>query len=698
MSKIQLKIIKQGKKLNTKLRIQSLLKSNWVYPIFLIIIGLISYVISFPKLGFYWDDWQAVFLYQNYDVNMLREYFFYDRPFSSWTYEIIFPFLPMNPIAWQMYTMILRVLAIWFLVSAFIKIWGDKRELFYWVGALLLVFPSFTMQSISVAFNQHFFTFLLFCASIYLMVIWVFSTSKIRFLFYILSLLSMVLHIFTMEYFIGLEVIRPIILFFAINQRFSNIPLKKKILLTVKYYVIFFLIIIVFVIWRIQIYPNLINDPLLLDDPNNPIYLELIFKDPIRNIINLVNLILQDSTYLLTQSWLKALEPLSIRIDAVFYLFSIIIGLGLSLLFFIYSTNICKNQITNKNPTPLRIFVLIGSISLLFGGLSVWITDRQLLEGKWSDRFSLAPMLGVVILILIAIEWLIAKNKKKFILIFVLGLAIAFQMRTTHSYALDWQKQLDYYWQLYWRVPAVKPGTAFFSSKLPSNSSSRFSIGFFLNTLYSQDASKSDISYWYFSNGDEGKYFSTLQKDNEISYKFRNLKFSGSTSNSIAFMHKPESGCLLVFDEAYVGYPDIDPFHMALFPVSNLNQIDSFRIPVIPNRNVFGDEPSHGWCYYFEKADLARQTQHWDDVLQIINEAHQLGFSPQSGVERMPELEAYFYKEDWESFLEVSKSIYAKNEDLDEFLCVQWKRLDETSNKSYPPNVLEEMNFTINCP
>ena len=64
----------------------------------------------------------------------------------------------------------------------------------------------------------------------------------------------------------------------------------------------------------------------------------------------------------------------------------------------------------------------------------------------------------------------------------------------------------------------------------------------------------------------------------------------------------------------------------------------------------------------------------------------------------MPELEAYFYKEDWESFLEVSKSIYAKNEDLDEFLCVQWKRLDETSNKSYPPNVLEEMNFTINCP
>jgi hypothetical protein len=37
---------------------------------------------------------------------------------------------------------------------------------------------------------------------------------------------------------------------------------------------------------------------------------------------------------------------------------------------------------------------LIGICALLFGGLAVWITDRQLLEGKWSDRFSLAPMLG----------------------------------------------------------------------------------------------------------------------------------------------------------------------------------------------------------------------------------------------------------------------------------------------------------------
>ncbi|HSM24854.1 MAG TPA: hypothetical protein VK856_08340, partial [Anaerolineaceae bacterium] len=177
--------------------IKNLLNQFWMYPAFLFFIGMISYVISFPRSGFYWDDWQAVFLNQNYDVNILRDYFFYDRPFSSWTYEVVFPFLPMKPIVWQFFTMLVRVLGIWLIISTFEKIWEDRKELLRWAGALLLVFPSFTMQSISVAFNQHFITLFFFCFSIYLMVIGVISTKKWRWLFLILANISTIIHIFT---------------------------------------------------------------------------------------------------------------------------------------------------------------------------------------------------------------------------------------------------------------------------------------------------------------------------------------------------------------------------------------------------------------------------------------------------------------------------------------------------------------------
>lgn len=674
------------------------LKQDWTYPFLLLLIGLVSYVVSFPRLGFYWDDWQAVFLYQNYDVNILRDYFFYDRPFSSWTYELLFPFLPMNPFIWQFFSTLLRVVAIWLFVLAFETIWEDKKTLFRWAGALLLVFPSFTMQSISVAFNQHFITFFLFCLSIYLMVFGVIRQSKWKWVFLLFSNISMIVHIFTMEYFVGLEIIRPIIIYFAVKKTNPQFSLGKNLLVTTKYYSSFFLILLGFVFWRIQIYPNQINDPPISGDPNEPVYLELLLENPLKNAVKLANLIAQDSVYLLTQAWLRSIEPTSIRLDAAFYIFSIFVGLLISSIFLFLNSG--KNESSNGGVqgSPYRIFVLIGFLAILFGGLAVWITDRQLLEGKWSDRFSLAPMIGVVLLIMVFLHWLVQNQKRKnILLLFVLGLAIAFQMRTTHSYGLDWVKQQDYYWELYWRIPAVKPGTAFFSSKLPSNTSSRFSIGFFVNTLYSQNASNKKLDYWYFSNGDEGKYFSKLQPGNEISYNFRNLGFDGSTSTAIAFMHKPEIGCTIVLDDAYAGHPDIDPFHQALLPISNPNQIDVSIDPVIPQKNVFGHEPEHDWCYYFEKADLARQYERWDDVLSIMNKAYQLGFEPISPIERMPELEAYFFLKNWESFMSVSNSILTNDERFNNFLCEQFQRLEGESNNLVPEIVIDEFYTQFQC-
>ena len=40
---------------------------------------------------------------------------------------------------------------------------------------------------------------------------------------------------------------------------------------------------------------------------------------------------------------------------------------------------------------------------------------------------------------------------------------------------------------------------------------------------------------------------------------------------------------------------------------------------------MFGSEPPHLWCYYFEKADLARQLQDWQSVLQLEKQARARG-------------------------------------------------------------------------
>ncbi|MBW6475060.1 MAG: hypothetical protein K0B14_18180 [Anaerolineaceae bacterium] len=655
-------------------------------------------MLSFPKLGFYWDDWQAVFLYQNNNNQLIREFFLFDRPFSSWTYEFLFPFLPMNPMVWQIFTMVTRVLAVWLIVSTFEKIWADRQLLFRWTGAVLIVFPSFTLQPISVAFSQHFITFFIFALSIYLMVLSVTSQARIRWVFFVISIILTGLHIFTMEYFLGLEVIRPFLIYFAIKSKNVGILTKKLLQKIILFYLPFALIIMGFIYWRLYIFPDQLVNQYLGEEPNAPVIINLLIQNPLKGFLKLANLILQDVSYLLTQSWLRAIEPTSIRLDAAFFGFSIFVGFIISSLFFvILSVNDRRNFVT-ENHSRLRGIVIISSLALLFGGLTVWITNRQLIQGKWSDRFSLAPMIGTVLLILIIIEWFVRSGRpKNIILVCFLGFAIAFQMRTTHSYALDWQNQLDFFWQLHWRIPAVKPGTAFFSAILPSNYSSDYSVGFALNTLFRDEIEDKELEHWYFDPGGKGYYFNELETENDILYSFRNLSFSGSTSNAITYMFKPGSGCLLLLDKAYEGNSNMDLNHQELIKLNNLDQIDLDSPSKIPDRHIFGDEPVRDWCYYFQKADISRKSKDWIKTLEVVQEGYNQGFHPRSGVERIPEMEAYFYLNDWDSFLNVSNEIYQMDFYLDRYLCTQWDRLEMESQSIIPKEVKSKLISIVDC-
>ena len=61
--------------------------------------------------------------------------------------------------------------------------------------------------------------------------------------------------------------------------------------------------------------------------------------------------------------------------------------------------------------------------------------------------------------------------------------------------------------------------------------------------------------------------------------------------------------------------------------------------PTIP----FGEEPAHGWCFYYQKASLARQVGDWNEVLRLGEEANSRGLIANDQIEWMPFLQAYAY-------------------------------------------------------
>jgi hypothetical protein len=57
--------------------------------------------------------------------------------------------------------------------------------------------------------------------------------------------------------------------------------------------------------------------------------------------------------------------------------------------------------------------------------------------------------------------------------------------------------------------------------------------------------------------------------------------------------------------------------------------------------SLFGKEPQHGWCYFYEKAELARQRGDWAAAAALGDESARLGFAPADAFEWLPFIEAY---------------------------------------------------------
>jgi hypothetical protein len=58
---------------------------------------------------------------------------------------------------------------------------------------------------------------------------------------------------------------------------------------------------------------------------------------------------------------------------------------------------------------------------------------------------------------------------------------------------------------------------------------------------------------------------------------------------------------------------------------------------------VFGEEPQRTWCYFYEKAALARQQGDWQEAARLGDQALSAGYRARDFSEWLPFLEGYAY-------------------------------------------------------
>jgi hypothetical protein len=643
----------------------------WFYPIVLLLVGLAAYGIIFTRPGFYWDDWGKVYIYYVHNPVVSLGYS-PSRPFTVWTYLFLFTFAKMTPLVWQILELIVRWLGILFIYYMLMAIWPRRVWQLRWVGVLLFVFPGFLSMPASVAFSDQLTVFLLLAISLFLTVKAI-KSKKFFWLWMPVSVVLGIAQIFLIEYFVLLEVIRPVIIWFTLRSQ--QVEPKKALRKTILYWLPFALGIVVFVGWRLFYIPKAVGS-----DPNSVDLIKTFLSSPIIGLKTLLAMVIQDTVRLFTTIWAGTLSFDKFNIlGSKIGMISWSVGIVVAVLVGLYLRGSSREEPAERDRSSAQMLVL-GGVALLAGAFPVWATERFIIAGKWSDRFTLGPMLGVVILFVLLLDWLLrTRNQKQWLFAILLASSISLQIKNSNNFRLDWINQQNLYWQMAWRIPALKPGTAIIGSGTFTDKSSFYEGGFIVNLLLSNRLGvKAEYDYFDIWHLPASSYKPNLPLDDKLQASY----FSGNTSQAIGmYFNIAQPGeCVRLLDPVYTGDPKFNKGISNIIPISDLNNISIGDGSRAPNPAIFGTEPAHTWCYFFEKADLARQMQDWKTILSLGNQAKGKGLKPASGSEYLPFIEAFAQTGEWSQAYDLSIAAKKITQGLEPVLCNNWSRFQQITS------------------
>jgi hypothetical protein len=147
-----------------------------------------------------------------------------------------------------------------------------------------------------------------------------------------------------------------------------------------------------------------------------------------------------------------------------------------------------------------------------------------------------------------------------------------------------------------------------------------------------------------------------------------------------------------------VGYPGLPRQLAEALPLSHTGQIGFSTEPVSPELPIFGAEPPHDWCYYFEKAELARQQADWQKVAALGDEAFSRGEHPNTWMERLPFIEGYAHIRDWDKARQLTEE-FASVPEMAAPACALWLRVEQAIPLAPSEQVVvDEVQAFLECP
>jgi hypothetical protein len=674
--------------------------ATWTIPIAILLCCGLAYGLLIGWLGFYWDDWPTLWFLDRFGSGIFSRVYAIDRPALGWLFTLTTSIVGKSPLAWQIFSILTRWLAslsLWWMLQ---ELWPGRKMEVTWVAFLFALYPGFRQQPIAFTYSADWIAIALFFFSFWLMIRAV-RGSHWFWLLFTGSWLIAAYVMFADEYYFGLELLRPVILWLVIGQSYESISSGKRLKKVVFYWIPYIVIMAIFLFWRLFVFVSPRGQVQLIDQ---------LINQPLATIFSLLSTILKDIIQSGLTAWAQIinLRNLSSLEGAWVGVYLLLILLAtIAAIFYFLNLGLNRKAATPDDRNSQKNWayqaLILGGLALFFGGWPFWMTALPIdLYFPW-DRFNLAMMFGASLVLAGLVVWFLRTSVQKAMVFGIIaGLTIGFHLYNTNLYRQDWQLQKEFFWQLTWRAPQLKQNTLLLTADMPFRYYSDNSLTAPLNLIYAPDNRSLQIPFMLYNIESRlGAGLTDLQENLPINQAYRIATFQGNTSDALVFFFDPPR-CLKIID------PDADqllpnkPLYMdEAADLSNLNRIiTNSTNPAIPMSEYFGPEPELSWCAYFEKAELARQQRNWSEVARLADLAleipHQLTQS--NAAELTPFIQGYAKTGQWEKAIQLTQRAHAANPKLANMLCPIW--YDIRQNQSAQINNDDQYNlvFTLlNC-
>ena len=645
--------------------ITPLLESKNFAPLLLFFVCVLFFGPLMPALGFYWDDWLVIFHVQTERIADLITLYSFDRPLSAWTAVISAPLLASSSMAWHLFSLFFRWLSSYLLYLSIVQILPKRKKMAMWISVLFAIYPAYTLQAVSVAFSQHWISYALFLFSIYAMGKAVLIPEK-KFSFILLALFSALLHLVTLEYFAGVELLRPIYLLTLFPKKIRSVSSRLKVLFN--HWWPYLILLILWAFWRMFVVEFAV-------EPHPPILLSNLRAAPLATLFEFANTIWESYRSMLWTAWQRPLSTVSLNWNDNLFLAGLVIAVIFSIMLSYLLKNWQSDNSQNNSQKAYGQIASIGAFSIFLGLLPIWMIGESPVQSGYNERFALPALLGTSMFIVSALYYFLKSNRIRSLVFFTLvGIAFTAQFHSAIRFRDDWEQQSAYFRQLAWRAPSIESNTAliFFAPLtdfMPASSSSAA-----INSIYEQSRSKTYVDYWYFDL-DRSRHVRKIEAGDALNSNYRGMLFEAQNAEALLYFYQPKNSCLWLLspiDQANPYLPEEVRFFTAYSTPARINpNINASNIVSDPVFNLKADQ---SWCYAYQQADRMEQLRDWSGIEDEMKAAINLGLGPENALEWLPLLSAYINLGQWPFAEELSHQIDQQDSRNGGMLCATWEK------------------------